>query len=120
MKTYPLKEMLWNRLMDNPMSTQELANYLGCSLRYAQEYMAAIRAMGTIERKRLKIVDWYTATEQKRSGSPAPIYAVGYGKDAPKPAPLSSAELSKRNWQKFGAIRNAKRRVNKSIWSQLI
>lgn len=120
MKNYPLKHYLWEYMKTNPMSTQELAEYLGISLRYAQEYMVAMRNMGTINRKRLRIVGWNSALEERRSGSPAPIYAIGTGKDAPKPEPLTEKETAKRYWDKYKSVQNAKRRVRVNVWHGLV
>lgn len=88
----PASQQVLDALATGPMTTRELAAELpGLEFNYIRAVVAEQRAHG-----RLHVKAWQREEEGGRL-YPRAVYAMGPGKDAPRPAPLTKAEQNARH-----------------------
>ena len=94
--------------MDGPSTPKEIAARTG--LAYRSLYSSEMNYIGKLHgEKRIYIAGWRRQTGH--GGPPQPVYALGKGKDTPRPKPKSSSERC-RQWR---IAKRAVARTDKSI-----
>lgn len=89
---------------DGPMTAQDIARELGVRIEIARGMCGKAKQC-----KQIRIVGWRRDEDSGRL-YPRAVYAVGAGKDAPKPPPLTRREYNRRH-------RGRKARAVPSVWA---
>lgn len=87
-----------------PMTSQELTTFFpGTTQRHVA---AVVSSMRSAVRRQVRIHAWVREADGQRSYL-RPVYAIGTGRDAPKPEPITNAERVRRYKAKMALGRGA-------------
>ena len=100
-----------------PMKQTELSQFLGISNETVYLQLKALKKAGKVHITR------FARQPAGKRGSPSPVFAIGAGKDAEKPAPKTQTQRTREYQQRHKAIiavrRLPPRRIALGVWAGL-
>lgn len=100
-----------------PLTSAEVAAFFPASPH--RDVAAVLSTMRAAARKQVHIVEWTRDVHAQRA-QPRPVYALGDGPDAPRPAPQPLAEIARRyrDKRRIGKqVSRGPRKIPNSVWA---
>jgi len=97
-------EAVKEALRHGPMSSLELAQMLGRSQVFVRKRLRILRD------KKSVYISVYERAPEGKAGPFVPYYSLGRKTDVPRPKPITKTEMHARNWRRYKALIQARRR----------